>query len=88
MNNVIEAAIKPRLIMLYHPTFQEARKWYYDNVEEIRTNGGQIDKSLMEIRFPNGNKIILGYGDDLNRYNGYEFMLVFGCSELNWRQRL
>lgn len=73
--------------MIYFTTYADARSWIKDNEDNISVRGGEINYSTMEVKFPNGNKLIIGY-HDIEKYISYEFLFVFGCKELNSKVRI
>lgn len=68
--------------MNYFMAYEDAINWVRDNHADITELGGNFIKSRMIIHFPNGNDLVIGYGED-NKYLASEFMFIIGpASEL------
>ena len=86
MNRLIKMITVPRIGLIYRETFVECIDWLKENENEIIKHGGIINKMNNEIKFPNGNKLILSFGD-LEKFIGCEFLFVDGTKELDWKIR-
>lgn len=86
MDLSLEKITKVRFGLLYFDSYKAAKEWVTANYNDIMRNGGKYKDSDMQIKFSNGNVLILGYGD-INKYLGCCFSFVHGCPELQHRVR-
>lgn len=73
MDNTLELASKPKYGLLMFPK----------NASDIAALNGTINRMQHEVRFPNGNKLLLGFGEgeDILKYLGCRFDFVRGTQD-------
>jgi hypothetical protein len=76
----IELITRPRFGLIYFGGHKDIGGWIENNTKEICDNGGTYIKSRNIIKFPNGNILMLGYGDP-NKYLSCEFLFVLGTDD-------
>lgn len=59
--------------LLYFERYEDIFTWLEENRKEINAKNGDVNLMTLTIMFPNGNKLILGYGDRA-RYLGIKFL--------------